>query len=80
MTKRKKLEQAMLNGGFASARIVAAKLGLRVPSVLRLVQTGALESTEALGMKFIPLTSVAKYAGAEGAVLLKLDDWSDVSP
>ena len=71
------LETTMLNLGFASTRIVAAKLKRSQSTILRLLREGRLAFQTVNGQKFVSVQAVKVFAGSEGVEALDLADWSN---
>jgi hypothetical protein len=72
------LELRMLNNGYASVRIVAAKTFVHQTTWLYRVRRNEVEHKTVANRAFISIESVRELMGKDSVDILKLDDWSDV--
>lgn len=71
------LDVKMFEKGYASARLVSRKLGRDIATVHRLAREGRLRQVQVGEQRFVEIASVLEYAGADGVVLLDLQNWRD---
>lgn len=72
------LEWAMYNRGYASIRLIAQKTNIHKTTIYRWIRNDDLESVEVSGKRFVAISSVGKYMGADASRLFDLNDWSDI--